>query len=115
MKLITGGKPITPTGDLNLLNGNGLHEDMNGTTVVDGATKQEVSKHTYEMKTSLTMLFFLCILGVATSFTTEWYKNHITAERQSIKWRCNANNTTTPNTSCKSNNSRTTSSQSCGY
>lgn len=38
----TGGKPITPTGELNLMNGNGLHEDMNGTTVVDGATKQEV-------------------------------------------------------------------------
>ncbi|CAO1382298.1 unnamed protein product [Diamesa tonsa] len=43
VNLIKGGKPITPTGDLNLLNGNGLHEDMNGTTVVDGATKQEVS------------------------------------------------------------------------
>lgn len=40
----SGGKPITPTGDQLLLNGNhtnGSHE-ANGTTVVDGATKLEV-------------------------------------------------------------------------
>lgn len=41
---VSGGKPITPTGDHVLLNGNHLNEshETNGTTVVDGATKLEV-------------------------------------------------------------------------
>lgn len=49
MNLIKGGKPITPTGDGTLngsivINGNGAaNGELNGTTVVDGATKVEVS------------------------------------------------------------------------
>lgn len=44
VSLPLGGKPITPTGEHQLLNGSHINEshEANGTTVVDSATKQEV-------------------------------------------------------------------------
>jgi hypothetical protein len=51
---IQGGKPITPTGDQSFLNGsvNDSQVTENGTTVVDGATKLEVSYFLYLMRES---------------------------------------------------------------
>jgi hypothetical protein len=46
VNLIKGGKPITPTGDQNFLNGSVKDSQVteNGTTVVDGATKVDASQ-----------------------------------------------------------------------
>lgn len=50
-KIISGGKPITPTGDSQTFANGGAqqlngHTTENGTTVVDGAIKSEVNKAT---------------------------------------------------------------------
>jgi hypothetical protein len=72
----SGGKPITPTGDQALLNGNhmnGVHEG-NGLVVVDGATKLEVCMIANRPSNRQIRLTVLLILGVATSQSIKRYK-----------------------------------------
>lgn len=103
--IISGGKPITPTGDQLLLNGNhtnGSHE-ANGKTVVDGATKLEVRRtirdvnwHSGEAFTvALDWSFRLAILidilqhpflGVAASQSIKRYKITTESRSQRRRW-----------------------------
>lgn len=51
MNFLSGGKPITPTGDQNFMNGSVKDSQAteNGTTVIDGATKLEVSNGNWSL------------------------------------------------------------------